>query len=99
MGHIDGSVIFLIYINDLQQAPRGSMAYMYADDTSLCHKSHDMIQLNTANNNDLMNMDNWLQGSKLSLNVAKQALCLSPPNSLSAGSTQASSLNISKNSL
>ena len=40
-------------------------------DTSLCYKSHDMTQLKNAINNDLKNLDNWLQGNKLSLNVAK----------------------------
>ena len=43
----------------------------YADDTSLCYQSHDMARLNEAINSDLAKLDTWLQGSKLSLNVAK----------------------------
>ena len=44
---------------------------MYADDTSLCHQSNDITQLNKAINNDLRHLDSWLQGNKLSLHVAK----------------------------
>ena len=40
---------------------------MYADDTSLCHIS----KLESAINEDLELLDNWLKGNKLSLNVAK----------------------------
>ena len=75
-GSCIGPLLFLICINDLPQAVWGSTVSMYVDDTTLCHKSHDMTQLNKAINNDLKNLDNWLQGNKLSLNVQKQNLCL-----------------------
>ena len=42
---------------------------MYADDTSFCHYVLNMTQLNGAINNDLKQLDIWLQGNKLSLNV------------------------------
>ena len=66
-----GPLLFLIYINDLPQAVQGSSVTMYADDTSLCHQSHDLTQLNEAINSDLTKLESWLQGNKLSLNVAK----------------------------
>ena len=44
---------------------------MYADDTSLCHQSGDLTQLEEAINSDLKQLTTWLQGNKLSLNVAK----------------------------
>ena len=44
---------------------------MYADDTSLCSQSRDLTQLNEAINSDLKKLETWLQGNKLSLNVAK----------------------------
>ena len=66
-----GPLLFLIYINDLPQTVQGSSVTMYADDTSLCHQSHDLTQLNEAINSDLMKLETWLQGNKLSLNVAK----------------------------
>ena len=66
-----GPLLFLIYINDLPQAVQASTVFMYADDTSLCHQSNDITQLNKAVNNDLRHLDTWLQGNELSLNVAK----------------------------
>ena len=66
-----GPLLFLIYINDLPEAVQGSSVTMYADDTSLCHQSRDLTQLNEAINSDLSKLETWLQGNKLSLNVAK----------------------------
>ena len=44
---------------------------MYADDTSIYHSSKDIMQINRAVNEELRRLDKWLQGNKLSLNVAK----------------------------
>ena len=66
-----GPLLFLIYINDLPLAVQGWTVSMYADDTSLCHQALNMTQLNGAINNDLKQLDAWLQGNKLSLNVTK----------------------------
>ena len=64
-------LLFLIYINDLPKAVQGSSVTMSADDTSFCHQSHDLTQLNEAINSDLIKLGTWLRGNKLSLNVAK----------------------------
>ena len=66
-----GPLLFLIYINDLQQAVQDSTMSMYPDDTSLSYQSHDLTRLNEAINSDVKKLDTWLQGNKLSLNVAK----------------------------
>lgn len=66
-----GPLLFLIYINDLPEAIHDSTVSMYADDTSLCYQGYDMTRLNEVINNDLGRLDTWLQGNKLSLNVAK----------------------------
>ena len=66
-----GPLLFPIYINDLPQASQNSAVSMYADDTSLCYQTSDINNLNDAINNDLMQLDTWLKGNKLSLNVAK----------------------------
>ena len=44
---------------------------MYTDDTRIYHSSKDIMQLNTALNEELRSIDKWLQGNKLSVNVAK----------------------------
>ena len=66
-----GPLLFLIYINDLPQAVQDSSVTMYADDTSLCYQSHDLTQLSEDINSDLKKLVTWLEGNKLSLNVAK----------------------------
>ena len=66
-----GPLLFPIYINDLPQASQNSAVSMYADNTSLCYQTSDVNNLKDAINNDLMQLDTWLKGNKLSLNVAK----------------------------
>ena len=66
-----GPLLFLIYINDLPQAVQHSSVTMYPDDTSLCHQSRDLAQLNEAINSDLKKLETLLQGKKLSLTGAK----------------------------
>ena len=66
-----GPLLFLIYINDLPQAVQNSAVSMDAEDTSLCYQFSDINVLNEAINNDLKQLDTWLQSNKLSLNVAK----------------------------
>ena len=58
-------------LNILLQAVQDSSVNMYADDTSLCQQSHDLTQLHEAINSELIKLETWLQGSKVSLNVAK----------------------------
>ena len=66
-----GSLLFLIYIDDLPQAGQNSVVSMYADDTSLCYHFSDINILDKAMNDDFIQLDTWLKGSKLSFNVAK----------------------------
>ena len=44
---------------------------MYADDTGLYLRGATLAQLNETINKDLANLDHWLKGNKLSLNVVK----------------------------
>ena len=65
-----GPLLFFIYMNDLPKTTQGNVS-TYADDTSLCHMSNDTSKIESAINEDLELLDNWLKGRKLSLNVAK----------------------------
>ena len=73
-----GPLVFLFYINDLPLAIQHSTVSMYADGTGLCFQSSDISVLNEAISNDLKQLDTWLQGNKLSLNVAKTNSMLVP---------------------
>ena len=66
-----GPLLFLIYVNDLPNAVRNSVVSMYANDTSLCYQALEIKTLNEAINNNFTQLESWLKGNKLSLNVAK----------------------------
>ena len=66
-----GPLLFLVYINDLLCIVKNAKVSKYADDTSIYHSSKDIMQSNTALNEELRKFDTWLQGNKLSFNVAK----------------------------
>ena len=66
-----GSLLFLVYINDLPRAVKSSTTSMYADDTSLCVKFKYLSRLIEGLNEDLSCLDAWLTSNKLSLIVAK----------------------------
>ena len=51
---------------------------MFADDTSLCHQSLDLTQINKARNSDLSKLETWLQGNEVSLNVENTQSMLIP---------------------
>ena len=66
-----GPLLFLVYINDLPKCLKHSHVSMYADDTSIYFASNSVSEINEAINADLAALKLWLQGNKLSLNVAK----------------------------
>ena len=64
-------LVFLIYINDLQECELSSFALMYADDTSLTLSAYDPTTLEEKLNKDLDEVQKWLKSNKLTLNVKK----------------------------
>ena len=66
-----GPLLFLVYINDLPKCLKHSYVSMYADDTSIYFASNSISEINEAINADLAVLKLWLQGNRLSLNVAK----------------------------
>ena len=75
--------LFLIYINDLPCALQSTKVTMYADDTSISYSSKSIAEINEALNLDLKRLQLWLEGNKLSLNVAKtQSMILDSSSNL-----------------
>ena len=66
-----GPLLFLIYINDLQNCLSLGSPRMYADDANVTFAASDMLGLETQINTELKSINLWLKANKLSLNVAK----------------------------
>ena len=76
-GSILGTLLFLIYINDLYNVCCDSAPILYADDTNLFYKGADIDELVKSINAELENLSIWLEINKLSLNVIKTNFIIS----------------------
>ena len=66
-----GSLLFLVYINDLPNCLNWAIPRMFADDTSVSYAAKSMDELQSVINSELLNLHKWLNTNKLSLNIAK----------------------------
>ena len=60
-----GSLLFLIYINDLPNFLKFTTPCLYADDTQIFTSSFDISVLTNNVNSDLKNLSDWLTVNKL----------------------------------
>ena len=75
-----GPLLFLLYINDLNQAIKFCKVHHFADDTNLLCLSNSIIKLNKLVNTDLKQLVTWLNANKISLNVKKTEMVIFKSN-------------------
>ena len=63
-----GPLLFIIYLNDLEECLQSSRARIYADDTSLTITSSDPAKLVDDAHHELLNISEWMRVNKLSPN-------------------------------
>ena len=75
-GSVLWPLLFLLYINDLNQAIKFCKVHHFADDTNLLCLSNSIKKLNKQVNADLKHLVNWLNANKISLNVKKTEMVI-----------------------
>ena len=78
-GSVLGPLLFLIYINDLNQAIKFSRVHHFADDTNLLLVDNSLKKINKHINHDLKLLTTWLRAKRVSLNTSKTAILLFRP--------------------
>ena len=76
-GSVLGSLLFLIYINDLNGAGTHSKVHHFADDRNMFYVSSSVKDINRKVNDDLRHIVAWLRANKVLLNSGKTELILS----------------------
>ena len=69
-------LLFLLYINDLNQATKFCKVHHFADNTNLLCFSNSIKKLNELVNADLKHLLNWLNANKILVNVKKTEMII-----------------------
>ena len=70
-GSVLGPLLFIIYINDIVNSIKNSKINLFADDTLLYYSDHNVDNAIIKINEDLNELQKWLQENNLSLNIKK----------------------------
>ena len=70
-GSILGPLLFLIYINDLNNSTKNLSTILFADDTNLFCSGKDINELECNINAELVHVQEWLTLNQLTLNIKK----------------------------
>ena len=71
-GSILGSLLFLIFVNDLNNSTKVLDPVVFADDTNLFSSDSNITVLFEKANQELSQINDWFLANKLSLNVQKK---------------------------
>ena len=75
-GSVLGPLLFLIYINDLDNVIKHSFMYHFADDTNLLYSNTSLKLINKYINHDLRLIIHWLLANRISSNVSKTEIVI-----------------------
>ena len=70
-GSILGTLLFLLYVNDIYLISSCLYTIVFDDDTNVFLSGRDPDVLSEMTNNELCKLFKWLKANKLSLNVKK----------------------------
>ena len=74
-----GPLLFLIYINDLNEAISHSIIHHFADDTNILFSHKSLKKINKCINHDQSQIVQWLRANRISLNASKTEIILFHP--------------------
>ena len=73
-GSILGPLLFLIYIKDLPNVSKFLSFFVFAYDTNIYFKSHDLTRLQKIMNREPKKVKKWPDANRLALNIDKPIL-------------------------
>ena len=71
-GSVLGPLLFLIYINDIQECFEKLLFFKFADDTNILYADNNLKSLEDIVNLELRKLCYWLTANKLTLNIKKK---------------------------
>ena len=78
-GSVLGPLLFIIFINDLNNSVKNSKVHHYADNTNLLLTEKSLKKINKQVNQDLALICRWLRANKISLNTSKTEIIIFRP--------------------
>ena len=70
-GSVLGPLLFLIYVNGIQECSEKLKFFLFADDTNIVYADNNLKSLDDIVNLELRKLCDWLTTNKLTLNIKK----------------------------